>query len=167
MRALLLVACAGLVACGAPDLSGIYQVTTHTEDQAGCGPGTPATSPPYFELKRGSLFGTTLFEYILCSAPQTSSCLDLGLLSIAFDVATRDGWVGDSYSANGSGSVCVLGHIASSALLQSDGDVRIEFRHFSQTFQSTPSGGCTQQAARAQSATLPCASDEVLFGTRV
>lgn len=157
---------AGCVGLGAPDIDGIYQASMHTEDTTGCGPGVPVSGTSIFRLERVSVFGEAAYKYELCTAPQPSSCLDLGLLSVRFTVPIAHGWTDNTYTATASGSSCTLTHSVSTATQIAANELRVEFQKF--RLQTTlPSGGCTRETAIAQAATLPCVSNELQVATRV
>ena len=139
----------------------------HLEDKSGCGPGTDSADFPLFRLERVDFFGSVAYKYELCTAPSPSSCLDLGILSIRFTEEISDGWSDDTYTATGGSGGCTLAHSTSMATRTGQRTVRVQFQKFSTTLVSPPSGGCTSDAARAQAASLPCASSEILLATRV
>jgi hypothetical protein len=60
-----------------------------------------------------------------------------------------------------------LEHSTAMATRTGSATIRVQFQKFSSTLVAPPSGGCTSDAARAQAATLPCASSEILLATRV
>jgi hypothetical protein len=145
------------------DITGIYQTDSDLKNTTGCGPGSPVTGTP-FRIQRLELFGTLGFTFELCTAPEPQSCLGLGLLSLAFDEPIANGWSGDAYGATSGGAGCVLSHSISTATLAPGNQLRVEFQHFQGPSQTST---CSSDAARAQAASLPCISDEVILATRV
>jgi hypothetical protein len=139
----------------------------HLEDKNGCGPGADSADFPIFRLERVDLFGSDAYKYELCTSTAASSCLDLGILSIRFTDEISDGWTDDSYTATGGSGGCTLEHSTAMATRTGASTIRVQFQKFSSTLVAPPSGGCTSDAARAQTASLPCASSEILLATRV
>jgi hypothetical protein len=149
------------------NITGTYQATSNLEDNGGCGTDAPATDTPYFRLASGDLFGSTVYKYMICTAAQTSSCLDFGILSLVFDTPTANGWSGVASSGMLTSLGCTLEYDVSTATLRGS-TLDVTFR----TYRDLHATGitdaeCTSHTAAQRGTNLPCVSEQLLVGNRV
>lgn len=159
--------CALVGACGgAPDLEGIYQVTSHTLNEAGCDVEGPAAADdyPYFSLRPDDFLGESLLAFGTCTGPTIEECEDFGLFSSFLEI---DGeWKMQISTASFAGT-CTLGYFIGSTLEQPDGSLRLEFRNYSEVDETLDADACDTDVADARGTDMPCDRYEVVVGTLV
>lgn len=158
-----LLAVALVAACGggddAPDLSGMYQVSHHTRSDTSCtSEGAEVTDFAYFQLVDGFIDGYDLEE---CDTADPASCA-AGI--IGFPEAGDGGWyMNGANTQTGGGTTCNLYRTKRSAVLQSDGTLRIELRDWAE-YGERSEADCTLDAAESLSGDANCESFEVIIG---
>lgn len=168
LAGLAVVVMSGCSGSGPPDIRGMWQVATHTENTSACDAEGPAVvDPPYINFVRESFFGQSWLTYESCDDPAGTSCTGGGLFSIAYFDEIEDGYRAEVTSSSGSGTSCSLSYVESTAIVQEDGSLRIETRSKSETITVASSDECTIDEARARKATMPCRNFEVITATRV
>ena len=147
-----------------PDVLGVWRVTAHTDNTAGCSAGPAVTDPPFIQFTKEKFFGVEYLTYGPCS--DATTCEPDGFGHI-FATPITDGYASESYSAfRGSGPDCALG-AALSQLVVSGGTMAIKNRSYGMT-EALTADQCTSDAAkqRYQAGTLPCLSFESLTTVR-
>jgi hypothetical protein len=163
MRAYLapLVVLAGCGGAGVDEPLGVYQVTLHTENDAGCTEGAPVAEPPYFSFEYfGELNGRHLYEVRGCTSADESTCPD----TLAFVADAPVGLFAFFQDAAQAGSECTLDFTTYSGLL--DGE-RFELHTSTYEEIQTSPPSCTPADAGARGDDMPCVALEHLVGTRV
>ncbi len=153
-------------ACGddPSPLLGVWQVTAHTANPAGCGAEGPAvTEPPFIKFIEGEFFGQEFVERVDCTS--ATMCDDSASLFGELYSESIDGGLRASvYASSGDSTACVLSASRADATI-TGGALRIEKRRYA---SGTLSGvTCEPDTAEAMFATLPCVELEVMTGTRV
>lgn len=158
---------AGLAGCGkdGEELLGMWQVTAHTENPAGCEAEGPAvTDPPFIRFAEGSFFGQDYFEYVACRDAAGADCdPSAGLFTLLYAEPVAGGMRAAIYAASGSSDDCLLAATISDAVVTA-GALRIETRRRHQ--DGVTDSACDADDAEARAATLPCTELEVLVGQR-
>lgn len=147
-----------------PDLTGLWRVTSHTENTTGCTPGAAVTDPPYIQFSRETLFGQEYFQWAPCSAPGT--CETTSLFDLSYAKAIPGGYEAQIYVASGDATACSLGATVSTAIVADDGSLTIETRI--NTKDSITGTACTTDEAKAalDAGQLACAGLEVMTAVR-
>lgn len=157
-----------LLACGGSDvdLSGIYRVTYHTQNQNDCSvEGAPVDEPAYFRMSEEELFGQTYFSMSECTSADEATCSGGGLfLGMIFSMPIDDGWKGETSLSSGSGDPCALTYSEASAVFQDDDSLRIEIRAWGEEI-TVAEGDCGYELAEDRGKSMPCQNFEVMAGT--
>ena len=110
-----------------PDLTGLWQVTAHTHDDAGCGEGMVETDPPFIQFTKEELFGQEFFQWAPCTAP--GACAEPNaLFDPAYAAAIADGWEARLYVSSGDAAGCALSAVISTAVVGADGVLTVDTR---------------------------------------
>jgi hypothetical protein len=157
-------------ACGSDDpvdLSGMYEVTYHTQSDSDCdSEGQAVTDPPYFLLEKQEIFGIPAFSYAACDDSSAASCSGGGVLfGLSFQQPIDDGWRGEVSGASGTGAPCNLWHGKSSAIL-TDVGVRIVTRTWGEE-TTVAEELCGYELAEQRNESMPCQDHQVIEGTLV
>jgi hypothetical protein len=162
--ALLLAACGGNEGI---DLAGMYQVVTHTRNDASCDAAGPADDEyPYFQIKKDSMLGSEFLLMDPCESELPASCEDGGLFfALVFSIPVDDGWEGKASYSTGSGDPCTLTYQESSASMK-DGTLTIEKRQWSEEV-TVPEDQCDTEEADARGKSMPCTLYEVIEGNPI
>lgn len=146
-------------------LVGVWQVTTHTHNDAACdAPGPAVTTPPFIKLSEASLLGAVYVERVDCTTATT--CDESGgLFGELYGEEIAGGLRGSVYVASGDGTRCVLAASRHDAVIAADGTLRLERRRFEG--RDLVGLACTTDEAEQLLATLPCAELEVMTAARV
>jgi len=158
---------AATAGCGEPydDLLGVWRVTAHTENEAGCdGEGPAVAGPPYIKFIEGSFFGQEYAEYIACADAGTMCDEPGGLFGLLYAEEISGGVRAQLYASSGSPEDCVLSGTVSDATVQG-GQLRIETRSRSQ--DNVTDSSCDPDDTEARWADLPCTRYEVIVGARI
>lgn len=165
----LIAALALAAGCGEPydEILGTWQVTTHTENTAGCEAEGPAVAdPPYIKFIEGEFFGQEYAEYVACTDAGTT-CEDAGGIFGALLYAEEiDGGVRASIFAASYGSSpddCLMSGTISDATL-AGGVLRIETRSRSQ--DNVSGTACDSDDTKDRFSSLPCTRFELITATR-
>lgn len=153
-------------ACGddPSPLLGVWQVTAHTENPAGCDAEGPAVAePPFIKFIEGEFFGQEFVERVDCTS--ATMCDEGGNLFGELYTESIDGGLRSSiYASSGDSTACVLSGSRSDATI-ANGALRIETRRYA---SGTLTGvTCEPETAEAMLTTLPCVELEVMTGTKV
>ena len=162
----ILVAGCGGGGSPAEDLVGMYQVTTHTENEASCDvQGAAVEEDPYFRLSAQDVFGYTVLVLDTCTSADPTSCTDLGVFS-SFNQQGGE-WVQEMSVSSGGGSYgpCLLTWMRGT-LSEAAGTVTIERRTYSEEDTLTEEE-CDPDTAEARGDSMPCTRYEVLAGARL
>jgi hypothetical protein len=161
------VVAAGMTAAGCSsrvDISGLYEVTAHTLNEASCDTeGAPVDEPPYFSIEKDEFFGQTFYVYNDCTSPSPDDCTGFGLFGRSFTQPISDGWKGQVSTSSGSGGQCYLSFRQMSAVFQPDGSLRIEDRMWQEQAELSEDR-CDTDEAEARGSSMPCAHFEVISG---
>lgn len=172
LMALVLVACGdddtrlgdaghgGDASSSGPDVFGLYEVVSHTENERGCDPGAAVDEPLFFELRESALG----VSYLECSAADASTCSGRSPVANVTPLtdATPTGWRGDTAGGGGGGDSCSLTYTESVLTVEAVGAVVIETRRHSESGAITP---CSSDEARRRGADMPCRALTVLRGS--
>jgi hypothetical protein len=157
-----------LGACGGSgtDLSGMYQVTSISEDTNGCGAGTMPTNPPAFlHPKSQDLLGQTIWNVEECTANDPMSCSGDFVGFLVQEIP--NGWsVPISSASGGMGSPCGYGYALETATL-SKGVLTVESTFYAQTDTTPTQGMCSTDEAKKRGTTMPCKSHKIATATLV
>ena len=168
MRPTALACLALMIACPetseGPALVGVWRVTSHTENTAGCTPGAAVTDPPYIQFSRETVFGQEYFQWAPCTTP--TMCETTSLFDLSYAKAIPGGYEAQIYVASGDATACALGATVSTAVLAADGTLTIETR--SSTKDGITGTACTTDEAKAalDAGQLTCAGLEVMTAVR-
>lgn len=147
-----------------PDLVGVWQVTAHTHDDAGCGEGTIETDPPYIQFTRESILGQEFFQWAACTSP--TACAEPNpLFDPSYGTAITDGWEAKIFTKSGDTAGCILGAVISTAVVGADGSLTVDTR-----LHSTEVTGTTCTLAEAEAAydggRMTCGSRDRMIAIR-
>lgn len=159
---------AAAAGCGNPydDLLGVWQVTAHTENAAGCDAEGPAAtdSSPYIKFVEGSFFGQEYAEYLACTDAGTTCDEPGGLFGLLYAEEISGGMRAQIYASSGSPEDCVLSGTVSDAVIRG-GELRIETR--SRSLDNVTDSSCDPDDTQARWDDLPCNRYEVIVGVRI
>lgn len=158
-----------LVACGGddPEVTGIYEVKSHTENATGCAMEGAAAeqTTPYFYVKKGNLFGYSFYTAIGCESLELCRASAMGTelfatFEFTFDqvkggtsLAGSTRFTGFS-SANGT---CKEPSVADRTFVRTGNDVRIEERtRVGDDYPADKDGFCTTELAEKAARGKPC-----------
>ena len=149
-----------------PDLTGVWRVTLHTENTAGCTPGAALTDPAYLKFSKESIFGQEYFQYVGCSDAGITCDAGNGLFDLSYATSIPDGWQAEIYSSAGDPAHCSMTATVSTAVVGRDGALTIETR--SSTAADIAVTDCSPDEAKARLAagTLTCERFEQLSAVR-
>ncbi len=123
-----LVAGAG---CGkdGDELLGVWQVTAHSRNQAGCdAEGAAVAEPAYIKFIAGSFFGQDYVEYVDCTDAAGAACDGPGgLFGLLYAESIDGGMRAAIHAASGSAADCLLSSTVSDAVV-SGATIRIAHR---------------------------------------
>jgi len=161
----------GLVfACGDSkvDLSGMYSVTYHTQNQTDCNvEGEAVDEPAYFRMAEEELLGQKYFSLSECDSADEATCTGGGLFfGMIFSMPIDNGWKGKMSMSTGTGDPCALTYSEASAVFQEDDSLRIEVRAWSEEI-TVAEGECGYELAEERGTSMPCSNFEVMAGTDV
>jgi hypothetical protein len=164
----ILMTIATLSGCGSDvDLTGVYQVTRHTQNDSDCAvEGAAVDEPLYFSLAEEDLFGQEYFAYSECTSAEPSSCSGGGLFGLIFSIAVDDGWRGEVSMSSGTGDPCMLSYGEHSAVFQDDDSMRIEMRMWGEEV-TVSEADCDTDEAQDRGKDMACENYEVIVGTLV
>ncbi|MBP8806373.1 MAG: hypothetical protein KBG48_21945 [Kofleriaceae bacterium] len=153
-------------ACGddPSPLLGVWQVTAHTANPAGCDAEGPAVAePPFIKFIEGEFFGQEFVERVDCTS--ATMCDEGGnLFGELYTEDIPNGLRSSIYASSGDSTACVLSGSRADATIV-NGVLRIEKRSYA---SGTLAGvTCEPETAEAMLATLPCVELEVTTGTKV
>ena len=163
-----LLTLAAMSGCGSDaDLTGVYLMTSHTENLSDCTvEGAAVDEPTYFALEKEDLFGQEYFSYSECTSAELTSCSGGGLFGLIFSIAIDNGWRGEVSMSSGSGDPCHLSYGEHSAVFQDDDSLRIEARVWGEEV-TVSEADCHYDEAEDRGKDMPCESFQVLVGTLV
>ena len=148
------------------DLSGIYAVTSHTENTNACDVEGPAvTTPPYISFERQSIFGVVYYTYSSCPDATGTGCTGGGLFSLPFTELIPGGRKAEVSASSGVVPSCSLSYTVSTAILGADGALRIETRRYRETITIASDAECSSDAAKTRGTSMPCTSFEAISAT--
>jgi hypothetical protein len=154
-----------LAACGSDAaIEGIYQTTYETSNQQGCTEGPMMIMKPFFQIKKNSILGQTVYTFEFCDSMDATTCTG-ALAGAILSESIDNGWRGIVSISSSSGGSCTLEYIVASAVL-SGSKLRAELKTYSDSVM-LDSAQCTAQEAKARGTSLPCKSFDVVEGTRV
>ncbi len=167
-QATILVLALALGACSdsldGPEVVGVWRVTAHTENNAGCTVGAAVTDPPFIEFSKENILGVEYLTYASCT--DAATCQDPGFLGYQFTTAVTDGYEGRGHSAIPGNPECALGASFSQLLVRS-GTMTIENRTYGTTeVLSEPQCTLDEARRRDQAGSLPCLSFESFTAVR-
>jgi hypothetical protein len=148
-----------------PDLTGVWRITSHSENTAGCTPGAAVTDPPYIQFTKETLFGQEFYQWAACTSPTTCDEPN-GLFGLAYAKAIDNGWEAQIYIASGNMANCSLGATVSTAVVGGDGGLTIETRAHEKTDVSGLMCDADEAKAAFDNSELTCASFEVMTAVR-
>ncbi len=162
---------AALVGCGGGSddgfgVEGLYAVTRHTENEAGCDAEGPELGDyTHFQLVADEIFGQPFLSFGECQSADPASCDDGGLFSAFFkeggELVTQI-----SASSGGGDVTCFLTFVRGT--LEGDGDtVLIEIRSFGEEDDTLSEVECAPDTAEARGESMACERYEVIAGTLV
>jgi hypothetical protein len=168
LLALLAATAAGSAGCGkdGEELMGVWQVTSHTLNEAGCTAEGPAVEagPRFVKFIRGEFFGQDYLEYVECPDATGAACDDGGnIFGLLYAEPIDGGMLAEAYGASGSADNCLYSSTESRAVAP-DSMLRIETRRNRQ--DDVTGTACDLDEAEARKNTLPCAELEILIGER-
>lgn len=99
-----------VTACGSPDISGIYQTQSAAFDRGTCEAKTTTTTPAFFVVRAGELFGAEFYTVRACASADLASCDNASgpdtISGSPLAVGSGSGWEGSATSAGGFGDSC-------------------------------------------------------------
>lgn len=148
-----------------PDLTGVWRVTLHTENTAGCTPGATLTDPAYLKFSKESIFGQEYFQYVGCSDAGVTCEPSNGLFGLSYASPITDGWQAEIYSSSGDPAHCSMTATVSTAVVRGGG-LTIETR--SSVASDVAVTDCSPDEAKARLAagTLTCERFEQFTAVR-
>lgn len=161
------VVLAGSAGCGDdPDLSGTYQVTSHTYSADDCAvEGAAVADPAFIRFEKDEFFGVELFSLSGCASAADSECSEPTMLAMPFSDPVDNGYRGEVSYSSSSPPDCSLGYLLGTARLEGDG-VRVEMRRFAETL-ALPEAACDTDEAKDRGDSMPCDGYEVIVATLV
>lgn len=164
---LALLLLANLCACGDSkvDLSGMYLVTYHTQNESDCSvEGASVDEPAYFLMAEEDIFGQTYYSLGECESQDESTCSGGGLfLGMIFSKPIDNGWAGEMSMSSGSGDPCALTYSEAEAVFQDDDSLRVEVRAWGEE-TTVGEGECGYELAEERGTDMPCTNFEVMIG---
>lgn len=150
------------------DLTGMYQVTYHTQSDTDCSvEGAAVDEPAYFLMEEDEIFGRAYFSMSECETADEATCSGGGLFfGMIFSIPIDDGWKGQMSMSSGSGDPCALTYSEASAVFQEDDSLRVETRAWSEEV-TVAEGECGTELAEARGTSMPCVNFEVMVGAEV
>jgi hypothetical protein len=146
------------------ELVGVWQVTSHTRNENGCGAEGPTVlGPAFIKFVEGQLAGQRYLEVVGCQDAAGTTCDSTGGSLLFYAEPIPAGLRASVFIASGTPSDCFLSALASDATVAGT-SLRIETRQREE--DGVTGTQCETDDAEARQATMPCISFEVLTGLR-